>query len=42
MEENYKLSKWLNDEMSAEELSEFQADKNFAIFEKMTCSILFG
>jgi ferric-dicitrate binding protein FerR (iron transport regulator) len=35
MEENYKLSKWLNDEMSAEELSEFQADKNFAIFEKI-------
>ncbi|TDP57361.1 FecR family protein [Flavobacterium dankookense] len=35
MEENYKLSKWLNDEMSAEELSEFQADKDFAIFEKI-------
>ncbi|MCZ8088907.1 FecR family protein [Flavobacterium sp.] len=35
MEENYKLSKWLNDEMTAEELSEFQADKDFAIFEKI-------
>jgi len=35
MEENYKLSKWLNDEMSAEELSEFQADKDFVIFEKI-------
>lgn len=35
MEENYKLSKWLNDEMTAEELTEFQADKDFAIFEKI-------
>ena len=35
MEENYKLSKWLNDEMSAEEFTEFQADKDFAIFEKI-------
>ncbi|WP_396155894.1 FecR family protein [Flavobacterium macrobrachii] len=35
MEENYKLSKWLNDEMTTEELSEFQADKDFAIFEKI-------
>ena len=35
MEENYKLSKWLNDEMTAEEFTEFQADKDFAIFEKI-------
>ena len=35
MEENYKLSKWLNNEMTAEELTEFQADKDFAIFEKI-------
>ncbi|MBP8156911.1 MAG: FecR family protein [Flavobacterium sp.] len=35
MEENYKLAKWLNEEMSDAELKEFQAQPDFAIYEKI-------
>jgi transmembrane sensor len=35
MEENYKLSKWLNDEMSQEELAEFQSTEDFTIYDKI-------
>jgi ferric-dicitrate binding protein FerR (iron transport regulator) len=35
MEENYKLSKWLNDEMSQEELAEFQSSDDFSIYDKI-------
>ncbi|WP_395043750.1 FecR family protein [Flavobacterium sp.] len=35
MEENYKLAKWLNDEMTDAELKEFQSEYDFAIFENI-------
>jgi transmembrane sensor len=35
MEENYKLAKWLNDEMTKEELVEFQSTPEFATYQKI-------
>ncbi|CAM3655803.1 FecR family protein [Flavobacterium gelidilacus] len=35
MEKNYKLSKWLNGEMTKTELNEFQSQEDFAIYEKI-------
>ena len=35
MKENYKLSKWLNDEMSQEELADFQSTEDFTIYDKI-------
>lgn len=35
MEENYKLAKWLSGEMTQEELAAFQAEPDFAIYEKI-------
>lgn len=35
MEENYKLAKWLDGEMTDAELKEFQADPNFPLYEKI-------
>ena len=35
MEENYKLAKWLDGEMTDAELKEFQADTDFALYEKI-------
>ncbi len=35
MDENYKLAKWLSGEMSKEELSAFEAEPDYAIFEKI-------
>ena len=35
MEENYKLAKWLNDELTAEELVEFQAEADYHLYEKI-------
>lgn len=35
MEENYKLAKWLNDEMSEEELIEFQSEADFHLYQKI-------
>lgn len=35
MEENYPLAKWLNGEMTETELKEFQAQPDFAIYEKI-------
>lgn len=35
MEENYKLAKWLEGEMTDAELKEFQADPDFPIYEKI-------
>lgn len=35
MEENYKLAKWLSGEMTPEELKAFQAEPDFAIYEKI-------
>ena len=35
MEENYKLAKWLNDELTAEELVEFHADADYHLYEKI-------
>ena len=35
MEENYKLAKWLDGEMTDAELKEFQADADFALYEKI-------
>jgi ferric-dicitrate binding protein FerR (iron transport regulator) len=35
MEENYKLAKWLNNEMTDAELKEFQAETDFPLFEKI-------
>ena len=35
MEENYQLAKWLNGEMSEAELKEFQAQPDFATYEKI-------
>lgn len=35
MEENYKLAKWLDGEMTDAELKEFQADADFAFYEKI-------
>jgi ferric-dicitrate binding protein FerR (iron transport regulator) len=35
MEENYKLAKWLSGEMTREELKAFQAEPDFAIYEKI-------
>lgn len=35
MEENYKLAKWLNDEMTDSELKEFQLEEDYAIYEKI-------
>lgn len=35
MEENYKLAKWLSGEMTDEELAEFQAEPDFAVYDKI-------
>lgn len=35
MEENYKLAKWLNNEMTDAELKEFQAETDYPLFEKI-------
>jgi len=35
MEENYKLAKWLNDEMTAEELVEFQSESDYHLYRKI-------
>lgn len=35
MEENYKLAKWLNDEMSEEELIEFQSESDYHLYQKI-------
>jgi transmembrane sensor len=35
MEENYKLARWLNDEMSAEELIEFQSEADYHLYAKI-------
>lgn len=35
MEENYKLAKWLNDEMTDSELKEFQSEADYTIFENI-------
>jgi transmembrane sensor len=35
MEENYKLAKWLDGEMTDAELKEFQADPDFPLYEKI-------
>ena len=35
MEENYKLAKWLNDDMTEMELKEFQSEHDFSLFEKI-------
>lgn len=35
MEENYKLAKWLSGEMTEDELAAFQAEPDFAIYDKI-------
>ena len=35
MEENYKLAKWLNDEMTDKELIEFQSESDFHLYQKI-------
>jgi transmembrane sensor len=35
MEENYKLAKWLNDEMTEEELTEFQSESDYHLYQKI-------
>lgn len=35
MEENYKLAKWLNDEMTDEELKEFQSESDYHLYKKI-------
>lgn len=35
MEEDYKLAKWLNNELSAEELKEFEESSEFALYKKI-------
>ena len=35
MEENYKLAKWINDEMTEAELNEFQAQPDYHLYEKI-------
>ena len=35
MEENYPLAKWLSGEMTEAELKEFQAQPDYAIYEKI-------
>jgi transmembrane sensor len=35
MDENYKLAKWLNNELTAEELAEFKQNPDFALYEKI-------
>ncbi len=35
MEENYKLAKWLSGEMTGDELAAFQAEPDFAIYDKI-------
>lgn len=35
MEENYKLAKWLNDEMTEEELIEFQSESDYHLYKKI-------
>ena len=35
MEEHYKLAKWLNDEMSEEELIEFQSESDYHLYQKI-------
>jgi transmembrane sensor len=35
MEENYKLAKWLNDEMSEEELMDFQSEADYHLYQKI-------
>ena len=35
MEENYKLAKWLNDEMTDEELKEFQSESDYHLYQKI-------
>ena len=35
MEENYKLAKWLNDEMTDKELIEFQSESDYHLYQKI-------
>ena len=35
MDEDYKLAKWLNNELTAEELAEFKQNSDFALYEKI-------
>lgn len=35
MEEDYKLTKWLNDELTQEELTEFENSSDFAVYQKI-------
>ena len=35
MDEDYKLAKWLNNELTAEELAEFKQNPDFALYEKI-------
>ena len=35
MEENYKLAKWLNDEMTDKELLEFQSESDYHLYQKI-------
>lgn len=35
MDEDYKLAKWLNNELTAEELAEFKKSPDFALYEKI-------
>ena len=35
MEENYKLAKWLNNEMTDMELQEFQSEPDYHLYEKI-------
>lgn len=35
MEEDYKLAKWLNNELTTEELAEFKQNPDFALYEKI-------
>ena len=35
MEENYKLAKWLNDEMTEAELKEFQSESDYQVYQKI-------
>jgi transmembrane sensor len=35
MEENYKLAKWINDEMTEEELIEFQSESDYHLYQKI-------
>ena len=35
MNENYNLAKWLNDELTAEELADFKKDPDYALYVKI-------